>query len=251
MQLAHANRVATLGQLSASIAHEINQPLSGILTNASTGLRMLAADPPNVEGARETARRTIRDGNRAHEVIKRLRALFSKKDLTIESVDLNEATREVIALSLSEFQRNGVIWQAELADDLPLVRCDRVQLQQVILNLLRNALDAMSAVDDRLKQLTVRTAMSEPDQVTLAVQDSGPGVDPANLERIFDAFYSTKPGGLGMGLSVCRAIVEAHSGKLWATTGTPHGAIFQLTLPVSADNGSVRNLLAVPGSKTS
>ena len=240
MQLAHANRVATLGQLSASIAHEINQPLSGIITNASTGLRMLAADPPNVEGARETARRTIRDGNRAHEVIKRLRALFSKKDLTIESVDLNEATREVIALSLSEFQRDGVIWQAELADDLPRVRCDRVQLQQVILNLLRNALDAMGAVDGRLKRLIIRTAISEPDHVTLAVQDSGPGVDPANLERIFDAFYSTKPGGLGMGLSVCRAIVEAHRGKLWATTGARHGAIFQLTLPVGADNGSVR-----------
>ncbi len=251
MELAHANRVATLGQLSASIAHEINQPLSGIITNASTGLRMLAADPPNVEGARETARRTIRDGNRAHEVIKRLRALFSKKDLTIESVDLNEATREVIALSLSEFQRDGVIWQAEIADDLPRVRCDRVQLQQVILNLLRNALDAMSAVDDRPKRLIIRTAISEPDCVTLSVQDSGRGVRPANLERIFDAFYSTKSGGLGMGLSVCRAIVEAHSGKLWATTGAPHGAIFQLTLPVSADNGSVRNLLAVPGSKTS
>ena len=153
MQLAHANRVATLGQLSASIAHEINQPLAGVITNASTGLRMLAADPPNIEGARETARRTIRDGNRANEVIKRLRALFGKKELTIESVDLNEATREVIALSLSEFQREGVIWRAELADDLPLVRCDRVQLQQVILNLLRNALDSMSAINDRPKQL--------------------------------------------------------------------------------------------------
>ena len=141
MQLAHANRVATLGQLSASIAHEINQPLAGVITNASTGLRMLAANPPNIEGARETARRTIRDGNRANEVIKRLRALFGKKELTIESVDLNEATREVIALSLSEFQREGVIWRAELAADLPLVRCDRVQIQQVTLNLLRNALE--------------------------------------------------------------------------------------------------------------
>ena len=250
MQLVHANRVATLGQLSASIAHEINQPLAGVITNASTGLRMLAADPPNIEGARETARRTIRDGNRANEVIKRLRALFGKKELTIESVDLNEATREVIALSLSEFQREGVIWRAELADDLPLVRCDRVQIQQVILNLLRNALDSMSAINDRPKQLTITTAISESDHVTLAVQDSGPGVDPANLERIFDAFYSTKTGGLGMGLSVCRAIVEAHRGKLWATTGAPHGATFQLTLPVIADDGSVRNLFAAPGSMT-
>jgi PAS domain S-box-containing protein len=251
MELAHANRVATLGQLSASIAHEINQPLTGILTNASTELRMLAADPPNIEGARETARRTIRDGKRAHEIIKRLRALFGKKDLTIEAVDLNEATREVVALSKSEFQRDRVLWQLELADDLPLVRCDRVQFQQVILNLLRNAMDSMRAVDDRPKQLIIKTAISELGHVTLAVQDSGPGVDPASLERIFDAFYTTKSGGLGMGLSVCRAIVEAHKGRLWATTGTPHGATFQLTLPVSADNGSVRNLLAVPGSKAS
>jgi PAS domain S-box-containing protein len=236
MELAHANRVATLGQLSASIAHEINQPLAGIIANASAGLRLLAADPPNIEDARATAQRTIRDGNRASEIIKRLRALFTKKDLTIESVDLNEATREVIALSSSEIRRNGVIWQAELAEDLPLVRSDRVQLQQVILNLLRNALDSMSAVDDRLKQLIIRTAISDPDHVTLAVQDSGPGVDPANLERIFNAFYTTKPGGLGMGLSVCRAIVEAHGGKLWATAGAPHGATFQLRLPVSADD---------------
>ena len=166
-------------------------------------------------------------------------------------MDLNEATREVIALSSSEIRRNGVIWRAELAEDLPLVRCDRVQFQQVILNLLRNALDSMSAVDDRRKQLIIRTARSEPDHVTLAVQDSGPGVDPANLERIFDAFCTTKPGGLGMGLSVCRAIVEAHGGKLWVTTGAPHGAIFQLRLPVSADDGSVRNPFAVPGAKTS
>ena len=136
MQLAHANRVATLGQLSASIAHEINQPLAGVITNASTGLRMLTADPPNIEGARKTARRTIRDGNRANE-----RALFGKKDLTIEPVDLNEAAREAIALSLSELQRERVIWRPELADDLPLVRCDRLKLQQVILNLLRNALE--------------------------------------------------------------------------------------------------------------
>ena len=234
LELAHANRVATLGQLSASIAHELNQPLSGIITNASTGLRMLATDPPNVQGARETARRTLRDGNRANEIVKRLRALFSKKDLTIEWVDLNEAAGEVIALSSSESQRVGVIWQVDLADGLPLVRCDRVQLQQVVLNLLRNALDAMNAVNDRPKRLIIETAMSEHGHVTLAVQDSGPGVDPANVERIFDPFYSTKPGGLGMGLSVCRAIVEAHAGKLWATAGQPHGAVFQLTLPVSA-----------------
>ena len=160
-------RVMSLGALTASIAHEVNQPLSGIITNASTCLRMLAADPPNVDGARETARRTIRDGNRASEVITRLRALFGKKDATTESVDLNEAAREVIALSLSELQRNRVILRPELADDLPPVTGDRVQLQQVILNLLRNASDAMSAVDDRPRQLLIRTERDEGDRVRL------------------------------------------------------------------------------------
>ena len=154
-------RVTSLGALTASIAHEVNQPLSGIITNASTCLRMLAADPPNVDGARETARRTIRDGNRASEVITRLRALFSKKDATTEPVDLNEAAREVIALSLSELQRNRVILRPELADDLPPVTGDRVQLQQVILNLLLNASDAMSGVDDRPRQLLIRTERDE------------------------------------------------------------------------------------------
>ena len=156
-ELSHVARVTSLGVLTASIAHEVNQPLSGIVTNASTCLRMLAADPPNVDGARETARRTIRDGNRASEVITRLRALYGKKEPTIESVDLNEATREVIALSVSELQRNRVILRPELADDLPPVTGDRVQLQQVILNLIRNASDAMSSVDDRPRQLLIRT----------------------------------------------------------------------------------------------
>jgi C4-dicarboxylate-specific signal transduction histidine kinase len=160
-ELAHVARVTSLGALTASIAHEVNQPLSGIITNASTCLRMLAADPPNVDGARETARRTIRDGNRAADVITRLRALFGKKDTTTESVDLNEATEQVIALSLSELQRGRVILRAELAEDLPPVTGDRVQLQQVIPNLLRNASDAMSGVDDRPRQLVIRTELDE------------------------------------------------------------------------------------------
>jgi len=183
-ELAHVTRVSSLGVLTASIAHEINQPLSGIVTNASTCLRMLAADPPNVDGARETARRTIRDGNRASDVITRLRALCSKKETTIESLDLNEAIREVIALSLSEVQRNRVILRTELADDLPLITGDRVQLQQVVLNLLRNASDAMSAVDDRPRHMVITTEREEGDRVRLTVQDAGVGLGPQAMDRL-------------------------------------------------------------------
>ncbi len=177
-ELAHMTRVMTMGELTASIAHEVNQPLSGIITNASTCLRMLAAEPPNVDGARETARRTIRDGNRASDVIAKLRALFTRKDAATEPVDLNEATREVIALSLTDLQRNQVILRMELADDLQPVIGDRVQLQQVILNLLRNASDAMSGVEDRPRRLLIRTGQEEGDRVQLAVQDAGVGFDP-------------------------------------------------------------------------
>jgi PAS domain S-box-containing protein len=212
-ELAHMTRVMTMGELTASIAHEVNQPLSGIITNASTCLRMLAADPPNVEGARETAQRTIRDSHRASDVITRLRALFSKKDTAIESVDLNEATQEVIALSLSELQRNRVILRPELADDLPLVAGDRVQLQQVILNLVRNASDAMSGVDDRPRRLVIRTERDEGDHVRLSVQDVGAGFGPQRPDKLFEPFYTTKNGGMGIGLSVSRSIVESHYGQ--------------------------------------
>src|SRR6202035_223196 len=176
-------------------AHEVSQPLSGIITNASSCLRMLAADPPNLDGARETARRTIRDGNRASDVITRLRALFAKRDATTEPVDLNEAAREVIALSSSELQRSRVILRAELADDLPPVTGDRIQLQQVILNLLRNASDAMSGVDDRPRKLLIRTERDEDDRVRLTVQDTGAGFEPQAAGRLFEAFYTTKSGG--------------------------------------------------------
>jgi len=190
-ELAHMARVTSLGALTASIAHEVNQPLSGIVTNASTCLRMLATDPPNVDGARETARRTIRDGNRLSDVITRLRALFSKKETTFESLDLNEAIREVIALSLSELHRSRVILRTELADNLPLVTGDRVQLQQVVLNLLRNASDAMSSVNDRPRHIVITTEREEGDRVRLTVQDEGVGLDPQAMDRLFEAFYTT------------------------------------------------------------
>ena len=230
-ELAHVARVTSLGALTASIAHEVSQPLSGIITNASTCLRMLAADPPNVDGARETARRTIRDGNRASEVITRLRALFSKKDATIESVDLNEATREVIALSLSELQRNRVILRTELASELPVVKGDRVQLQQVVLNLLRNASDAMSAVNDRPRHMAITTEREDGDRVRLTVQDAGVGLDPQAMDRLFEAFYTTKNEGMGMGLSISRSIIERHHGRLWAAPNDGPGATFSFSIP--------------------
>jgi PAS domain S-box-containing protein len=230
-ELAHVSRVATLGALTASIAHEVNQPLSGIITNTSTCLRMLAADPPNVEGARETTRRTLRDGNRASEVITRLRALFNKQEAATESVDLNEATREVVALSLSELRKSRVIPRLELADGLPPVTGDRVQLQQVILNLLRNALDAMEGVEDSPTPLVIRTERDGDDRVRLSVQDAGLGFDPQAAGRLFDAFYTTKHDGMGIGLSVSRSIIDSHRGRLWATPNDGPGATFSFSIP--------------------
>jgi len=242
-ELAHMARVTSLGALTASIAHEVNQPLSGIITNASTCLRMLAADPPNVDGARETARRTIRDGNRASDVIARLRALFSKKGATSESVDLNEATREVIALSWKELQRSGVIVRPELADDLPPATGDRVQLQQVILNLLLNASDAMSDVNDRPRQLVIRTEPDDGNSVRLTVQDAGVGVEPHRVDKLFEAFYTTKSSGMGIGLSVSRSIIESHHGRLWATPNEGPGAAFSFSIPCAPEGVSVAHSL--------
>jgi signal transduction histidine kinase len=199
-------------------------PLSRIC-NASTCLRMLSADPPNVDGARETARRTIRDGNRASDVITRLRTLYSKKELSPESMDLNEATREVIALSLSELQTMGVILRCELADDLPPIVGDRIQLQQVVLNLLRNAGDTMSTIDDRPRELLIRTERDGGDQVRLSVKDSGVGLTSQAAEKIFEAFFTAKTDGMGIGLSIGRPIIEAHQGRLWATPNDGPGSL--------------------------
>jgi PAS domain S-box-containing protein len=230
-ELANMARAMTMGQLTASIAHEVNQPLSGVITNASTCLRMLDADPANIEGARETARRIIRDGNRASDVITRLRALFSKRQVTTEPVDLNEATREVIALLLSKLQRDNVSLRSELADDLPLVTGDRVQLQQVIMNLLQNAKDAMNEAFDRSRELLIQTEQDEADHVRLTVRDSGIGLDPGTVSRLFDPFYTNKNGGMGIGLSVSRSIIENHGGKIWAKPNEGPGATFSFSIP--------------------
>jgi signal transduction histidine kinase len=230
-ELARAAKVTSLGVLTAAIAHEVNQPLAGVVTNASTCRRMLATDPPDVEGARETARRTIRDAERASEVVKRLRALFCKKGVTNESLDLNEATREVVALSLSELERNKVIVRMELAGELPRVQGDRVQLQQVILNLFLNASDAMGGVDDRPRQLVVGTERDGEDSVRLSVRDTGTGFEPQGLDKLFNAFYTTKSGGMGIGLSVSRSIIESHKGRLWATPNDGPGSTFLFSIP--------------------
>jgi signal transduction histidine kinase len=192
---------------------------------------MLDADPPNVEGARETARRTIRDGNRASEVIMRLRALFSKREFTLEPLDLNEATREVIALSLGEVQRNRVALQSELADDLPNVIGDRIQLQQVILNLLRNASDAMLGLHDRPRPVLIRTEREDGDRVRVSVRDAGVGVDAQSMNKLFDTFYTTKSNGMGIGLSVSRSIIERHHGRLWAEPNDGPGTTFSFSIP--------------------
>ena len=230
-ELAYVARVTSLGVLTASIAHEVNQPLSGIITNASTCVRMLATDPPDIDGARETARRTIRDGNRASDVISRLRALFSKREFTLEPLDLNEAAQEVIALSSNDLRRNRIILQSELADDLPIVTGDRIQLQQVILNLLRNASDAMVDVHDRPRQLLIKTKREDGDGVRLTVRDAGVGLPPQSLDSLFDAFHTTKSGGMGIGLFVSRSIVERHQGRLWAEPNDGPGATFSFSIP--------------------
>lgn len=230
-EVAHVARVSSLGTLTASIAHEVNQPLCGVVTNASTCLRMLDADPPNIDGACETARRMIRDSHRASEVIARLRALFSNKGGPLEAVDLNEATREVIALSRSELQRKGVALQADLANDLPPVQGDRVQLQQVILNLLLNAGDSMAGVGDRPRQAVVTTRRDGGDGVRVMVRDSGCGLPQQATEKIFEPFFSTKNEGMGIGLAVSRSIIERHRGRIWAAPNDGPGATFAFCIP--------------------
>jgi len=230
-ELADVARVTTLNALTASIAHEINQPLASLVTNASICLRRLNADPPNVDGARERMQRAISDANRASDVLARLRTLFSRKELTLEPLDLNEATREIIVLFSDDLQRKRVLLLTDFEAGLPAVKGDRVQLQQVILNLLRNASDAMSTIDDRPRELLVRTKREEVDRVRLSVKDAGVGFEPQAAERLFQPFYTTKSGGMGIGLSISRSIIEAHQGRLWAAPNAGPGATFSFSIP--------------------
>jgi PAS domain S-box-containing protein len=231
MELVHANRIATMGQLSASIAHELNQPIGATLNNASAGLRWLSKEPADLEKARQAFNRIFANGNRVSEIIDRMRALFKKAPLRKEEMDINGAILEVIALTRGEVVKNGISVQSHLEEGLPLIQGDRVQLQQVILNLIINAVEGLSSVSGGARGLVITTGKGEPAGVLVVVQDSGPGLSSPDLERIFEAFYTTKPGGLGMGLSICRSIIEAHGGRLWATAAQPQGATLQFTLP--------------------
>jgi signal transduction histidine kinase len=233
-ELAHVARIATLSTMTASITHEVSQPIAGILTNASIMVRMLAADPPNLAGITETVRRTLRDANRASDVITRLRAMFNKKAPTIEALDLNHAAREVIAVAAGELQKGHAVVDVALEENLPPVHGDRVQLQQVILNLILNAVDAMSGINDRPRNLWVRTEHGADDSVRLSVRDSGTGFAPGAIDKLFDAFYTTKAHGMGVGLAISRSIIKNHKGELWAQANEGPGATFLFSIPRAA-----------------
>ena len=251
-ELAHMTRVLTVGEMTASIAHEISQPLAAIVTNGTAGLRWLGGDSPDLEQTSQAIRRMIRDGKRASEVVSRMRALFKKAPPVQEPLEINEVIREVLTLTQNELQRNVVLLRTQLASDLPPVIGDRIQLQQVILNLILNAIQAIGAVTDgprELELISEKACLSERGsktennrgndlarakcaEVLITVRDSGLGFDPRNIDRLFNAFYTTKPQGLGMGLSISRSIIEAHAGRLWANVNAPRGAVFQFALPV-------------------
>jgi C4-dicarboxylate-specific signal transduction histidine kinase len=231
-ELAHANRVTAMGQLAASITHEVMQPITAGIINAEAALRWLGSEPPNLDEARESLGDAVKEGNRAIDVIGRIRALIKKAPARTDACDINEAILEVVGLTRGETARNNVAMQTQLADGLPRIPGDKVQLQQVVLNLILNAVDAMSAVSAGSRVLSVCTG-KDVAGLLVTVRDSGPGLAPASLERVFDAFYTTKSDGMGMGLSICRSIVDAHGGRIWASQEAGQGATFQFTLPLS------------------
>jgi signal transduction histidine kinase len=230
-ELAHANRVATMGQLTASIAHEIKQPIATARNNARAALNFLDKSPPDVAEVREALTCIVNDADRASDVVDRIGSLIKKAPPRKEVVDLNAAILEVTALTRSEAVKTGVTVGTQLAGELPRIQCDRVQLQQVMLNLIVNAIQSMSGVEDGNRELHISTVSIEPEGVCVAVRDTGHGLRPESLPRLFEPFYTTKPDGMGMGLSICRSIIEAHGGRLWATRCEPRGALFQFTIP--------------------
>jgi C4-dicarboxylate-specific signal transduction histidine kinase len=237
-ELTHVTRVMTLGELTASIAHEVNQPLAAIVTNGNATLRWLGGKTPNFDEARQAVERIIKDSYRASAVISRIRTFVKKTPPRNDLVDINEVIVEVFALAQNEARRSRVLLKQQLKQDLPQVRGDRVQLQQVILNLIINGLESIAKSKNGTRELSVRSDRDEADNVVIAVSDSGEGLDAANLDHVFDAFFTTKPDGMGMGLAISRTIIESHGGRLWATSNSPHGAVFQFSLPTNAESAS-------------
>jgi signal transduction histidine kinase len=230
-ELAHANRVTTMGHLTASITHEVNQPIGAARNNLTAALNFSDRTPPDLMEVREALACAVKEIDRASTVVGRIRALMQKTPTRRDSVNLNEAVREVIELAYGEALKNRVSVRTQLADGLPLIQGDGVQLQQVVLNLIVNAVQAMGAVTDGTREVLITTSQTEPNEVCLGVQDTGPGLSPESLPRLFEPFHTTKPDGMGMGLSICRSIIEAHGGRLWATACEPRGALFQFTIP--------------------
>jgi len=244
-ELAHINRVTAMGQLAASITHEVMQPIAAGINGAQAALRWLGAEPPNLPEVREALGYTVNEGNRAIDVIGRVRALIRKTPPRRDTFGINEAIIEVITLTHSEAVKNGVSVQTQLAEDVPPIQGDRVQLQQVILNLILNAVQAMSGVSERSRELLISTEREASGGVLVTVQDSGPGLSPESFDRLFDAFYTTKASGMGLGLSICRSIVEAHGGQIWASHDVGRGATVQFTIPLSSAQQSAWHLTSV------
>jgi len=231
-ELSRVNRIMLVGELTASIAHEVNQPIAASVMNANACLRWLAAQPPDLSEARDALQRIVRDGNRAGDVIRRIRTMIKKTPPKRDRLDVNETLLEVVAMTQGEIQSHDITLETLLSRELPLVQADRVQIQQIVLNLIINAIEAMDEAAGSAKRLTIASEQGVADDVLVEVRDTGEGLDPANLERLFESFYTTKNEGMGMGLAISRSIVEAHGGRLWATPNEPHGAVFRFTLPV-------------------
>jgi len=234
-ELAHVTRVTMLGEMTASIAHEVNQPLAAIVADANASLNWLAAAPPDLESVRGALDAIVRDGHRAGEVIQRIRQLASKGAPRKDAVDLNDVVRDVVPLVRAELRHQEISLMLDLASKLPPVLGDRIQLQQVLLNLVMNAVEAMGTVTGRPRRLIIRSEPDNDDRVSVAVQDTGSGIAANHLDQVFSAFFTTKPGGMGMGLSISRSIIEAHGGRLWTTPNRPHGAVFHFALPARRD----------------
>ena len=233
MELAHASRVATMGQLTASIAHEVNQPIAAMIGSAEAALRWLAQRPPDLEETRQLLARIVKDGRRASKVVDNIRDLIRKAPARMEHMDVNGAISEIIELTRAEAMKNSISVKTQLAEDLPFVETDRTQLQQVILNLIMNAVQAMNENIQERRELSISTSMNGSDGVLVSVLDKGKGISPEHVEHLFDPFYTTKPDGMGMGLSICQSIIEGHGGRIWMTANAPRGAAFHFTIPIT------------------